>query len=111
MQRIAGCRELYERPRRRTSEPGGGPGRGAARTLGLSPDGLGWISVAGALPSVFAGYAGAIDSRGDARAAFHVPAWPVLAGLKIHSAFVTVDPGAPSGIRAISNTFAFSIVR
>jgi hypothetical protein len=67
--------------------------------------------VAGALPSVFGGYAGTIDSRGDGQAALHVPNLPMLAGLKIHSAFVTVDPGAPSGIRTISNTFAFTIVR
>jgi len=35
----------------------------------------------------------------------------VPAGREIHSAFVTADPGAPSGIRGVSNTFAFSIVR
>jgi hypothetical protein len=98
-------------PYRVGSSLGAGPIPIDSRTLGLSPDGLLWVSVAGALPAVFAGYAGTIDARGEARAAVHVPVLPVLAGLKIHSAFVTVDPGSPSGIRAISNTFAFSIVR
>ena len=93
------------------SSLGAGPIPIDTRVLGLSPDGLLWLSVAGALPTVFAGYAGAIDSRGDAQAAVKVPWLPGLAGLKIHSAFVTVDPGSPSGIRSISNTFAFSIVR
>jgi len=31
--------------------------------------------------------------------------------VRLHSAFVTLDPAAPSGIRSISNTFTFSVTK
>jgi len=32
-------------------------------------------------------------------------------GQRIHTAFVTLDPAAPEGIRSISNTYMFTIVQ
>jgi len=81
------------------------------RTLGLSPDSLLIITLNDYWPSVFTGYRGVIDAKGQARAAIHIPGAPVLIGVRLHTAFVTLDPAAPSGIRSISNTFSFSITK
>jgi hypothetical protein len=79
------------------------------RTLGLGMDALLMVSVSGAWPAVFSGYHGRIGAQGKATAAIHIPAWPSLVGLKIHTAFVTLDPAAPSGVKSISDTFSFPI--
>ena len=63
------------------------------------------------MPAIFTGYRGVIDSRGQAQAAIHIPNMPALIGVRLHSAFVTLSPSAPSGIRSISNTFLFSIAK
>jgi len=81
------------------------------RKLGLSPDDLLQVSVAGLWPSTFRGYRGLIDNQGQARASIHVPNDPVLIGLRLYTAFVTLDPAAPSGIKSISSTFSFSITK
>jgi hypothetical protein len=81
------------------------------RKIGLSPDALLLVSVGGLLPSVFVGYQGVIDAKGQAKASIHIPNIPALIGLRLHSAFVTLSPSAPSGIKSISNTFSFSIAR
>jgi hypothetical protein len=81
------------------------------RKVDLSPDGLLAGSVGGWWPSVFAGYRGVIDSKGQALAAIHIPNVPALVGMHLHSAFVTLDPAAPSGIRSISNTESFVITK
>jgi len=81
------------------------------RKLDLSPDALLAVTVASYWPSIFSGYRGVIDSMGQAQAAIHIPNVPALIGLRLHSAFVTLDPAAPSGIRSISNTFSFSITK
>jgi len=52
-----------------------------------------------------------IDSKSQAQAAIHIPNVPARIGLRLHSAFVTLDPAAPSGMRSISNTFSFSIAK
>ena len=44
-------------------------------------------------------------------AAIHIPNLPALIGVRLHSAFVTLGPSAPSGIRSISNTFSFTITK
>jgi len=81
------------------------------RKLNLSPDSLLLVTVNNYWPSVFAGYRGVIDSQGQAQAAIHIPHMPALIGTRIHTAFVTLDPAAPSGIRSISSTFMFSITK
>jgi hypothetical protein len=79
------------------------------RTLGLSPDPLLSVSVNGYWPWMFASYRGFIDSRGHASAAIHLPNLTALRGLRIHTAFVTLSPPAPWGIKSISNTFSFTV--
>jgi hypothetical protein len=74
-------------------------------------DGLLGLSVGGVLPQVFVGYRGSLDSQGRATASLQLPPWPVLVGLRIHTAFVTFSPTAPLGISSISNAVSFSIVK
>jgi len=93
------------------SSLGTGPIPIDTRNLSLSPDGLLALSVAGLWPAIFSGYRGLIDNRGRARAAIHIPNLLALIGTRIHTAFVTLDPAAPSGIRSISNTYSFSITK
>lgn len=81
------------------------------RSLGLSPDDLLVVSAGGFLPSVFAGYRGVLDAQGGAQASIHIPNFAVLVGQRIHSAFVTLSPSAPSGIKSISNTESFTITK
>ena len=93
------------------SSLGMGPIPVGARQIDLSPDDLLFVSVRGLWPWIFVSYRGIIDSTGQARASVHVPNVPALVGLRIHSAFVTLDVIAPSGIRSISNTCSFTITR
>ena len=79
------------------------------RVIRLHPDWLFLFSVWNVLPSVFSDYTGKIDSGGNARAAIHIPDGSALVGCEIHSAFVTLDTAAPSGIRSISSPYAFKI--
>jgi hypothetical protein len=81
------------------------------RNLNLSPDNLLVVTVKNYWPWIFAGYRGVIGSKGQAQAAIHIPNVSALMGVRLHSAFVTLDPAAPSGIRSISNTFSFSITK
>jgi hypothetical protein len=77
------------------------------RTLGLAYDALLALSVSGLAPGVFGGYAGTIGTGtqgGRATATLAIPSIPALVGTKIHTAFVTVDAQAPSGVSNISNT-------
>ena len=93
------------------SSLGTGPIPIGKRQLGLSPDDLLVVSAMGYWPWVFSSYRGAIDSMGQAKATINIPNIPALIGQKIHTAFVTQDPQAPSGIRSISNTFSFTITK
>lgn len=79
------------------------------RQLGLSPDDLLVVSANGYWPAIFPGYRGVIDSKGQAMAAINIPYIPALIGVRLHSAFVTLGPSEPSGIRSISNTTTFTI--
>ena len=81
------------------------------RKLNLSPDYLLGVSVTVLWPSIFSGYRGMIDSQGHAKASINIPNIQALIGTRIHSAFVTLDPQAPSGITSISNTFSFTITK
>jgi hypothetical protein len=93
------------------SSLGTGPIPIDTRQIDLSPDGLLAVSVGGWWPPVFQGYQGIIDPNGQAQAAIHIPNFPALIGLRLHTAFVTLDPQAPSGIKSISNTFSFTITK
>jgi hypothetical protein len=90
---------------------GSGPLPLGIRWIFLSPDPLLLVTANNSWPSVFSGYRGVIDAKGHAQAAIHIPNAPTLVGLRLHSAFVTLDAGAPKGIRSISNTFSFSITK
>jgi len=79
------------------------------RRIDLSPDDLLRVSSGGLWPSVFSGYHGVLDGKGQATASIHIPNNPVLIGTRIHTAFVTLDPASPSGVRSISNTETFTI--
>jgi hypothetical protein len=81
------------------------------RQIDLGYDGLMWISVSGLVPEVFTNYRGYILQNGTSPASLNLPAIPAAVGLKIHTAFVTLDPQAPSGIRSISNTYSFTITK
>ena len=93
------------------SSLGTGPIPVDSRRLNLGPDDLLAVSVHGLWPTIFSGFRGLIDTKGQARATVHIPNIPSLIGIRLHTAFVTLDPAAPSGIRSISNTFSFSITR
>jgi len=80
-----------------------------SRKLGLSPDGILVASVSGALPTVFEKYVGYIESNGTGKAKLNIPQLPVLTGVRLHSAFITLLASAPSGVKSISNTFSFTI--
>ena len=50
-----------------------------------------------------------LDAQGVAKAKLNIPNSPVLKGIRIYSAYVTLKATAPSGISSISNSFMFSI--
>ncbi len=91
------------------SSLGTGPTPIDTRALNLTLDSLFAASVGGSLPTVFVNYAGTIGASGGASGALVIPAIPVLKGVIIHSAFVTFQGSAPSGVQSISNTFSFTI--
>jgi hypothetical protein len=90
---------------------GTGPIAIDTRKVDLSPDDLLMVTLNNYWPGIFSGYRGAIDSKGQAQAAIHIPNIPALIGVRLHSAFVTLSPWSPSGIKSISNTFTFSITK
>ncbi len=80
------------------------------RQVPIGFDGLFAATMASALPSLFVGYAGTADAAGNATASIRVPAMAALVGQAVHTAFVTLAPRAPLGIRAISNAHVVTIV-
>jgi len=91
------------------SSLGTGPIQVDTRQIGLSLDPLLVTTVWNLLPGIFQGYSGTIQNNGHASAAVHVLNDPVLVGVTIHTAFVTLEIMAPSGIKSISNTCSFTI--
>jgi len=91
------------------SSLGPGPIMIDSRRLDLSPDALLEVSTKNYWPMIFSGYSGVIDRSGQASASVRIPNSLALVGVRIYSAFVTLSPAAPSGIKSISNTFIFSI--
>ncbi|MBN2489686.1 MAG: FG-GAP repeat protein [Planctomycetes bacterium] len=96
-------------PYQLASSFGNGPILIDTRPLELSPDPLLFLTILGGAPGVFPNYAGVLDAQGQAKAAIHIPNLPALKGIRIFTAFVTLQPTAPSGVASISNTFMFSI--
>jgi regulation of enolase protein 1 (concanavalin A-like superfamily) len=81
------------------------------RDIDLGPDWLLMATVMGYWPAIFSGYRGVIDPKGQAQATINIPNVAMLIGIHLHTAFVTVSPSAPSGIKSISNTFSFTITQ
>jgi len=93
------------------SSLGNGPIPIDTRQLGLSPDALLALSASGVLPTVFVNYGGTLDANGEAsNASVNIPNSPILKGVRIYTAYVTLLASAPSGVSSISNTFLFTIM-
>jgi hypothetical protein len=93
------------------SSLGTGPTPLDTRVIGVSADVLLLLSVSGFWPQVFQDFAGMLDGQGKASAAIHIPDDSKLIGTELHTAYVTIDPAWPSGIRSASETFSFRIAR
>ncbi len=93
------------------SSLGTGPIPIDSRRLNLSPDSLLIVTVNNYWPSIFSGFRGMFDAKGLAGAAIHVPNITALIGIRINTAFVSLDPAAPSGIRTVSSTYSFTIAK
>ena len=93
------------------SSLGTGPTLLGSRSIGVSNDGLFFASVLNTLPGVFSSYAGVVNAGGKATItpSLTIPNAPTIVGLRVHSAFVTLQPSALLGIRSISNTCSFTI--
>ncbi len=91
------------------SSLGTGPIPIGQRNLNLSPDDLLVATVNNYLPAIFANYQNYLDAKGEAQAKIHIPNDNKLIGVRIHTAYVVLDSGAPFGIKSISNTFTFTI--
>jgi len=92
------------------SSLGTGPIPIGNRTVGLDFDNLLIITTGGLLPAVFQNYAGLLDGAGKATARARIPDDTRLKGVRIHSAFLTLDAGALNGISNISTTVTFTII-
>ena len=93
------------------SSLGTGPISIDQRKLYLSSDDLLVVTIYALWPSIFKDYRGVMNNKGQAMAAINIPNIPALIGLRINSAFVTLDPVEPSGIKSISDTFSFTITK
>jgi len=81
-----------------------------SRQIDLSLDDLLVLSVGNYLPAVFVNYGGVLDASGKAQAAIQIPNLPVLVGVRVHTAFVTVDPLSPLGMRSISGSETLTVL-
>lgn len=79
------------------------------RVLRLNFDAILFASINNLLPTVFQHYGGTLDATGRGTARIQIPNAVGLKGVKLYSAFVTIDLMAPDAIRGISNTFEFVI--
>jgi len=93
------------------SSLGTGPIPLGNRVVKLTPDGLLVASVGGTLPFIFQDYSGRLDSSGKAKALLHLPNDARLVGVRLHTAFLTLDQNAPFGVKSIAEPFSFSITQ
>ncbi|MBN2489934.1 MAG: hypothetical protein JXQ29_03680 [Planctomycetes bacterium] len=80
------------------------------RQLDLSLDAVLQASTGGTLPSVFEAYSGNLDAAGAGQAKLHLPNIPLLVGIRLHTAFLTIKLGEPSNVKSISPTFSFTVL-
>jgi hypothetical protein len=55
------------------------------------------------------GFVGALDQDGNGLGSITFTGFPQFNGLRLYTAFVVLDPAAPSGIRTISNAHALLV--
>jgi IPT/TIG domain-containing protein len=77
--------------------------------LRLTPDSLFYLTVANAIPTVFGGMRGTLNSSGQAKGTVVLPRITAIVGLNFYMAFVTLDASKPLGIRTVSNGKGFRI--
>ncbi len=78
-------------------------------TVPLAADAL-FATTIGGLPPALTGFAGTLDADGVARGQVLIRT-VALVGTRLFIAFVVIDPGAPAGIRTVSNAIALRIQR
>ena len=96
------------------SSLGTGPIPIDVRSIGLSWDLLLFFSIYNMLPMVTKNYAGLLDANGGAtpNPQFVIPNSTGWVGLRIYNAFLILDPKIfPSGVKSISNTCSFTILK
>lgn len=86
-----------------------GPIKLGSRQIDLSPDALLTLSVGNLLPTVFARYSGNLDAAGKAQAAINIPNNSLLVGVRMFTAFVTLDAQSPLGVKSISGSKTLTI--
>ena len=91
------------------SSLGTGPVTVDTRSIWLDPDFVFLHSVHGRLPGIFVDYSGKLSPSGTATAALALPAEPALVGVGVYSAFLTLNPRSPSGVKSISNPYGFRV--
>lgn len=79
------------------------------RTIPLGLDGLLWLSLFSPAP-IFANYSGTLDSGGNGIALINLPSLSGIVGAKFYTAFVTIDPPSPNGVKHISTALPLTIV-
>jgi len=80
---------------------------GGGMSVPLAADALFFLSVSGALPSVFGNYSNLLDTGGNGFVKLVIANIPALVGVTVFTSFVTIDA---SGINGVSNEHAVTIV-
>jgi len=80
------------------------------RLLELYPDALFMMTISGLFPTIFQDYVGVLGATGKATGKLNIPNIGALVGLDIYSAFITLSPTAPSGVKTVSCTKSFKIL-
>ena len=81
------------------------------RRFGLDPNPLFLATAQDLLPSIFVGYRGRLSVSGNTTLSVRVPNLPVLAGIDLFTAGVTLAPAAPGGIHLVSPVARTRIVQ
>ena len=82
---------------------------GSLGEFGVLPGHANMLSELTAGRLLYKDYVGTLDATGSAAAEMRIPKIPALKGTRIYSAFVTLLPSAPLGVKNISNNFMFTI--
>ena len=78
------------------------------RTIPLDLDILFLLTVGG-WPPIFNSFTGGLNAAGQAAGTINIPAIPGLNGVPLRIAFITLDTGAPGGVRTVSNAASLTI--